>query len=256
MRFYVLDFGRIGIPKAWFFTAQDMEKKNSAMIGYLIKHPKDGLILYDVGPAAEYEKYWPKPVLELFPILEYKENNRLDNILSKLGYKLEDVSAIIIGHAHLDHAGGLEFFRGSNVPVYIHKNELEYAFYAVATKEDFGAYLPHYVDPSFNWKVIRHDEIELFDNVFLYHVPGHTPGSMAMLTLLKDKSFLITGDLAIYYDNVEKEIPLGFGLRDFEAWRKSIAKIKQVAKKYNAKIIPGHDLEVFNSLKHAPEYYE
>lgn len=256
MKLYILDFGRIAIPRAWFFTAQDMEKKTSIMAGYLIHHPKDGLILYETGPAAEYEKYWPKPVLELFPILEYKPENRLDNILSKLGYKLNDISAIIIGHAHLDHAGGLEFFRGLDVPVYIHKKELEYAFYAVATKEDFGAYLPHYVDPSFNWKVIREDEVELFDNVFLYHVPGHTPGTMAMLVRLKDKSFLMTSDLAIYYDNFAKEIPLGFGLRDFEAWRKSIARMKYIAKKYNATVVPGHDLEVISSLKIAPEYYE
>jgi len=132
----------------------------------------------------------------------------LGNILSKMGYKLEDVSAIIIGHAHLDHARGLEFFRGMNVLIYIHEEELKYMFYAVATKEDFGAYLPHYIDPSFNWKVIREEEIELFDRITLYHTPGHIPGMMGMLVELKDRNFLFTTDLAIYRDNFEKEIHL------------------------------------------------
>ncbi|RLG60364.1 hypothetical protein DRN87_04295 [Candidatus Geothermarchaeota archaeon] len=256
MKLYLLDFGRLGIPLAWIFEARGLEKQTSAMIGALIEHPKDGIILYEVGPAADYEKYWPKPVLEMFPILKYTDENRLDNILNKLGYKLEDVSAIIIGHAHLDHAGGLEFFRGMDVPVYIHIEELKYSYYAVATKEDFGAYLPHYVDPSFNWKVIRDEEIELFENITLYHIPGHTPGTMGMLVELKDKNFLFTTDLAIYKDNFEKEIPLGFGLRNFDEWHKSICKMRNIAKKYNAVVVYGHDLEVFNSLKHAPEYYE
>lgn len=254
MKLYILDYGRLGIPLAWIFAGQGLEKKTSVMMGALIEHPKEGIILYEVGPAAEYERYWPKPVLEVFPILEYKSENRLDNILTKMGYKLKDVSAIIVGHAHLDHAGGLEFFRGMDIPIYIHEEELKNML--VAVKEDFGPYLPHYVDPSFNWRVIHEDEIELFDKVTLYHIPGHTPGTMGMLVELKNKNFLFTTDLAIYRDNFEKEIPLGFGLRDFSAWRRSITKMKNIARKYNAQVVFGHDLEVFNSLKHTPDYYE
>ncbi len=256
MKLYILDFGRIIAPKAWIYTLEGLEKISGAMMGHLIAHPKDGLILYETGIPPNYEELWPKVVLETFPIGEYKKENRLDIILSKIGYKLSDISAVILGHAHLDHAGGLEFFRGLDVPIYIHKRELEYAFCAVATKEDFGAYLPHYLDFSFNWKVIDDDEIELFDNVFLYHTPGHTPGLMSMLVNLKDKNFLMTSDHASTRDNFEKEVPIGFGMRDFEDWRKSTRKLKHIAKKYKAKVIPGHDPEVLSTLKTAPEYYE
>lgn len=186
----------------------------------------------------------------------YTNENRLDAILGKLGHKVTDISAVILGHAHLDHAGGLEFFRGTNIPVYLHRKELEYMFYAVATKEDFGTYLTHYVDPSFNWKVIDDDEVELFENLTLYHVPGHTPGTMALSVNLKDKNFLMLTDLAIFRENFEKETPLGWGIRDYESWGKSIRKMKMVARKYNSIVIPGHDTEVFNSLKRVPEYYE
>jgi len=40
----------------------------------------------------------------------------------------------------LDHAGGLEYFRGTDVPVYVHEIELKNAFYSVASKVDIGMY--------------------------------------------------------------------------------------------------------------------
>jgi len=55
------------------------------------------------------------------------------------GNDIKDVKAVIMGHMHLDHAGGLEHFRGSDVPIYIHEIELKHAFFAVASKSDFGS---------------------------------------------------------------------------------------------------------------------
>ena len=68
-----------------------------------------------------------------------------------------------MSHLHLDHAGGLEFFRGRDIPIYVHGDELRNGFYGVATGEDFGAYIPHYLDFSFNWQAFSGDQVELFD---------------------------------------------------------------------------------------------
>ena len=255
MKVYILDYGRLGVPLAWEYTGTGFEQRVTPMYGVLIVHPKDGLIIYDVGPSPEYQKHWPKSVLDLFPVLEYKNENRIDTQLAKLGYRLDDVSAIIISHGHLDHAGGLEFFRGKDIPIYIHEEELKHLL--IAVKEDYGAYLPHYIDPSFNWKRVSGDEVELFDNIILYHVPGHTPGTMAMLvTGLKERNLLFVSDHAAFKDNWEKDTPLGFGMRDWYAWRKSQAKMKIIAKKYNAQVALGHEMDYFNALKHLPAYYE
>jgi glyoxylase-like metal-dependent hydrolase (beta-lactamase superfamily II) len=83
-------------------------------------------------------------VQELFAITRYDDGHHLDNAIQAAGYGLDDIKAIVLSHLHLDHAGGLEFFRGRDVPVYVHGDELKNAFYAVATGEDLGAYLPHY----------------------------------------------------------------------------------------------------------------
>lgn len=44
-----------------------------------------------------------------------------------------------MGHLHLDHAGGLENFAGTDVPIYVHEAELKHAFYSIASKSDIGA---------------------------------------------------------------------------------------------------------------------
>lgn len=45
-----------------------------------------------------------------------------------------------MGHLHLDHAGGLENFKGTDVPIHVHEKELKHAYYSVATKTDIGVY--------------------------------------------------------------------------------------------------------------------
>ena len=108
------------------------------MYGVLIEHPQAGLILYEVGGPPNYEELWPRGVLDVFPVTTYSDEHRLDHRLHQLGYDLDQISAIVIGHLHLDHAGGLEFFRGRDVPIYVHEAELAHAFHAVATGEDLG----------------------------------------------------------------------------------------------------------------------
>ena len=267
MKMYLLDFGELSFEPGFFLemgscaTLDNPSPPHSliraAMEGVLIDHPKDGLLLYEVGPPPNFKELWPEQVFQVFPVTKYSEDNRLDVILKKIGYSVGDISAIIIGHLHMDHAGGLEFFRGLDVPIYVHEQEIKYAFYSVATKQDFGPYLPHYLDPSFNWKPIDGEEVELFENITLYHLPGHTPGLIGMRVDLENSgTFLFTTDLVIHKENYEGEMPLGWLMRDRDAWFKSIRKIKALAKKTNAKLIFGHDVDVFNSLKHAPNYYE
>ena len=123
MKLCLLDFGSLIADLGWVLEAAGVSthsnpspetlRRDFQMIGALIDHPKHGVILYDVGPAPNWEELWPDPVKEVFGITRYEEENRLDKQLQKAGYGLKDVSAIIISHMHLDHAGGLEFFRGN-----------------------------------------------------------------------------------------------------------------------------------------------
>ena len=78
--------------------------------------------------------------MDVFPVTRYTEKKRVDAQKLKLGYELGDVSAVIIGHLHLDCAGGLEFF-----PVWIRQFISTAKSWCgpdmpVAAKENLGGY--------------------------------------------------------------------------------------------------------------------
>jgi len=134
VKLHLLDLGSIEYDEGWPLAAAGVStlsepapppaRRRVAIIGALIEHPKIGPVLFDTGAAAAFEELWPPVVQELFAITEYENEHRLDVALQAAGYGLEDIRAIVMSHLHLDHAGGLEFFRGSDVPVYVHADEL------------------------------------------------------------------------------------------------------------------------------------
>ena len=113
------------------------------MLAYLIEHPTEGLILYETGAGDDYPEVVGPQVQDVFSRVEYTKDMNLDAQIAKTGHNIKDIKMVVIGHLHLDHAGGLEPFRKTGVPVYVHELEIKYAFYAVATKTDEGVYLPH-----------------------------------------------------------------------------------------------------------------
>lgn len=256
MKLQLLDFGSLTADDGFVLEGAGVSTQSAPepgavrrefqMIGALIEHPKHGVILYEVGSAPNYKELWPEPVQEVFSITRYEEENRLDKQLEKAGYKLQDVNAIIIGHMHLDHAGGLEFFRGMDVPIYVHEAELKNSFYAVATKQDFGAYLPHYIDAGFNYKPVFGEEFELFEGITVYQTPGHTPGTMSMKVELNNgETFLFTTDTVFFKENWENQTPPGWLCRDMPGWWKSMARLKTIAGRTNANVVLGHDPDYF-----------
>jgi glyoxylase-like metal-dependent hydrolase (beta-lactamase superfamily II) len=53
-------------------------------------------------------------------VTHFGDENRLEGALPAAGYPLTDVRAVVLSHLQLDHAGGLEDSRGTDVPIYVH----------------------------------------------------------------------------------------------------------------------------------------
>src|SRR3954452_5923094 len=177
MKLSLLDLGRIDTDDGFFMRGcnaavqsnpnPQYERRRVAVIAAVIEHPKHGPILFETGCAQNAKEEWPAPAYDAFPLNVYEERHHLDKALEAAGYGIDDINAIVIGHLHLDHAGGLEHFRGKNIPIYAHDLEIKEHYYAVATKEDIGPYVPGDLNWELNWQPIHREETELFEGITL-----------------------------------------------------------------------------------------
>lgn len=220
------------------------------MSAYVIEHPTEGPILFDTGVAPEREGIWPREAIELASPSLYEDQHRLDNALNAAGFEISDIRGIIISHLHMDHAGGLELFRGSDVPIYVHETELKNAFYNVATGEDFGPYLPHYLDPSFNWVPVHGEKWHLFKDITLYQMAGHAHGLLVMrVEMLNHGNWLFTSDQFPLKLNYEEPTPQGWIMRDHPAWWRSWRFTKSLERRLDARVVFGHDADDLEQIR-------
>lgn len=261
-KLHLLDYGRLEADLGWFFALENVstwsdknptnKRRTVCVLGALIEHP-EGNMLYDTGMRPEA---WPKEVAELFYPTKHDKENMLENILSDLCFSVKDINHVIISHLHLDHTGGLHLFKDTQTPIYAHEEEIKWAKYSAATGDGI-AYFPPDLALDLKWKALHGEEIEFLRDVYLYHLPGHTPGLMSMrIRLDKSGDFILTSDLSHLRENFEEERILGWLLEDRRAWLRSVRKLKTIARTANAQVVYGHDAERLEELKKRAKYYE
>lgn len=222
-----------------------VELRETAIIASVIEVPSFGPILFETGISEN----WPPDAQAVFPLTSYEERHHLDTAIAAAGYDIADIRAIVMGHLHLDHAGGLEHFVGTQIPVYAHEAEIKEAYYAIATKEDLGAYLPENLDLALNWQPIHREVTELFPGVTLRHMPGHTPGLLTVQVETRNSGhFMLTSDLYHVREQFEEDAPQGWLSRDSHRWWRSHRWMKQLAAQYDATMLFGHDVSTLEGL--------
>jgi hydroxyacylglutathione hydrolase len=123
-----------------------------------------------------------------------------DAVVVDLGFEAEHVrsvlaaagrrpAAVLLTHAHLDHAADAGTFAGDDVPVFVHEAD------AVAFR-DPDMWNPGFENPLSDVKdlrtVVDGDVLEFGGfRVEVQHTPGHTPGHCCFRT----DAFVLTGDL-------------------------------------------------------------
>jgi hydroxyacylglutathione hydrolase len=139
-------------------------------------------------------------------LVDISENGQQNNIienLKKLGLKPEDISLIILTHAHGDHAGGAKYFQDNfKIPVMMGKED---EHMALAGKNDelkpmylFAAMVKPFIKndyPAFTPDLLVEEEFDLekygIDGKVV-KMGGHTPGS---LVVILDHKRALVGDL-------------------------------------------------------------
>jgi N-acyl homoserine lactone hydrolase len=215
----------------------------------VVDHP-DATILWDTGSHPDAgDGYWPKPLYDAFEHVDAADHH-LDDDLNDVGYTLDDIDAVVMSHLHLDHAGGLRQFAGTDVPIYVHEDELKFAYYSAKTSEGSIAYLASDFDHDLNWEIVHRHRHTLVDGVELLHLPGHTPGVLgAKIDLPDEETLLVAGDECYVDANYTDEVPLGPGLLWSERdWYESLQTLKELERRHDAAVLYGHDLDRFESF--------
>ncbi|KAI5474586.1 Metallo-hydrolase/oxidoreductase [Pseudohyphozyma bogoriensis] len=270
----LLDLGTLEADDTHFLRGANMStvsnpnptntRRRLAMYSVLIEHPVEGLILWETGAGPgtggedDYCNKWGKEVCDIFARVEPDSAQELPTAIAKTGHDIKDVKHVIMGHLHIDHAGGLVHFKGrTDVTIWVHEIELKHAFWGIATKAEQGSYLEHYLDLSLNWRTVKDKEVDLFSGISVYHSPGHTPGLMGMqVNLTKDGPFIFTSDHFHIKENYLEGRMQGYLARDAEGWYNSTEWIRRRHRATNARLIFGHDYEICHELYKEKEFFE
>jgi len=226
----------------------DVDYVDIPVYNLVIDHP-EGTILWDTGSHHDAGNgHWPEGLYQAFAAYDADEH-RLDDDLEEAGYSLDDIDYVFQTHLHLDHAGGLEFFDGTDVPVFVHEKELKYAYYSAKTTEGSGAYVLGDFDHDLNWRVLHRDRETHFEDVEFIRFPGHTPGLTGTMVHLEDETVVFAGDEMYRAENYEEEIPLGANLLwGKRAWFDSMQHVKELARVHDAQVVFGHDADQFEEI--------
>ncbi|WP_255149971.1 N-acyl homoserine lactonase family protein [Halorarius halobius] len=217
----------------------DLRYEEFLVWNLVIDHPK-GTVLWDTGSHPEAgDDYWPAPLYEAFAHVDAGEHD-LEDDLAAAGYALDDIDAVVMSHLHLDHAGGLYHFEGTDTPVYVHARELEYAYRSGNTDTGSVAYFPPDFDRELNWSVVRGDHL-LYEDFRLLHLPGHTPGLLGARIDRGDETLLVAGDEAYWQENYDGQSMAASLLWDNRAWRESLDRLHELELEHDADVLLGHD---------------
>jgi len=258
MDLHLLDRGRIHADLNFALDAEvaavrsdrspELEYAEFAVWNLLIDHP-EATVLWDTGshPGAA-DGHWPAGLFEAFAHVDAADRD-LETALDEIGYSVADVDAVVQSHLHLDHAGGLYHFEGTDVPVYAHRREIEHAYLSANTPAGADSYLAADFDRDLNWRVVA-EERQLLPGIDLLHLPGHTPGLLGAHIEREGGDLLIAGDQAFLAPNYEADRSMGASLlHDSRAWARSRRRLRDIERRTGATVLYGHDPDQFDELR-------
>jgi glyoxylase-like metal-dependent hydrolase (beta-lactamase superfamily II) len=164
--------------------------------------------------------------------------------LPGLGIAADDVTAVVITHAHWDHTGNVRQFPRAQLIM----TEAEYGFWTspLAGRRHFAAHS----EPDEIALLARaraEDRVTLFTGGYplapgieLTEVGGHTPGQLIAAVTTPDGTTVLASDALHFYEEVERDRPFAI-LADLPAMYRAYDTLAQLATQPNTRLVAGHD---------------
>jgi glyoxylase-like metal-dependent hydrolase (beta-lactamase superfamily II) len=171
--------------------------------------------------------------------IDFGESHAIEAQLDRLGFQVGDVGTVVASHLHFDHAGALKRF--PHARTFVGAEELAYA----RSPERFAS--AWYREEDFadahgiQWVELPADH-DLFGDgaVTVLHLPGHTPGSLALLVRLGSRAVVLSGDVVHTRAAFEAEAAYQ-GDVDTVASRRSLRKLRHMLETHDADLWIAHN---------------
>ena len=171
-------YAKSTLPESMCFEGGDREKKRPITFKVYLVETEDKLVLVDVG-------------CETMPGFVMEDFLGTVKALQNAGVSPEEITDIIITHAHHDHIECVKYFE--NAVVHIQKDEYEKG--------------RKYIPASFNVNTFE-DEFALTPKIKAVKIGGHTEGS-CIVEIADDKTYIIAGDECYMRECLTEKIPTG-----------------------------------------------
>jgi len=246
VRVWLLDSGSIVIEHTQLMWNVPGPQVRIPVYSVLVEHD-DGLFLFDTGIDLDHMN----SVLP-FELPEQTPEQTIPAQLELCGFSLADVTSTMNSHLHIDHVGGNQLFKGTEVRHVLHAKELAQG----RNHEPFEFF--GYSDKSWDYEGANIEtftgDLELEPGIRLLETPGHTVGHCSVL-LTGERALLFAMDVAYTATAMERGIQPGFHNNPHDGVL-SIARVKEVAAEHGAEILYSHDMEAWQGYRRAPAHYE
>lgn len=165
---------------------------------FLLKHPKEGYILFDTGYSTDiYNIGWKGKLYNLLNPTYVKEEDQINIQLEKDSIKCSEIKYLILSHLHPDHIGCVKYFKNAKIII------SEEAFETYKNNKTmyliFNKLLPDWFEKKLTIisdKELKENKnkyfsyIDLFkdNSILLTKVNGHAKGQLCCL--IESKLFL------------------------------------------------------------------
>ena len=213
---------------------------------WLLKGSDGRRILVDSG-------FYQKKFVDQWKVVNFRTPA---DAVSAAGVKPEEITDIIISHAHWDHVGGADLF--PKATVWIQRDEYNYylgeAWHARNTHggidpQDMGALLK--INTEGRLRFVNGDEQEILPGIRCYTGGRHTYASQYVSVQTAGGTAVMTSDNMYLYENMERHVPIAQTL-DASSNLAAQDRIRKLASDPSL-IVPGHDPAVFERYPRVSE---
>lgn len=236
------------------------DKRDFAVSAVLVRHPR-GDLLIDIGFSRTVDRQFALMPWWFRAVTHYTRLPSAAERLERAGYDRARLKAIVLTHAHWDHASALAEFPGT--PVWI--TQAEQKFIAA---DSFDAHVAHEI-PNVRYETLKFASTPYLGfpasydvygdgSIVIVPVPGHTPGSITVFCVLPSgKRYAFIGDLAWQIEGIRLRAERPWFTRMTADWnpeqvRQQLRHMSAIQSAYpDLIVVPAHDQRAYATLNSA-----